>query len=147
MTAINDQLGVSYSLKEHIQDKTDINTVLHYSGMKLPDELPFIIVRSVLSPFSYLSKGKETVKMDFNFEISLYERSLYDLTASQDELRRLLLFGTFPYYTRDGKRVEDGYFESILNNENTVTAEDITDKKRRHKVFFEISVEGTFHKY
>lgn len=147
MADINDQLGIAYSLSKFIEEESGLNSIIHYNGIKLPEELPFVMVRAVLSPHRYISKGRETVATDFNFEISLHDVSLSELTRNQDILRNLFLFEDVLYYSREGKRISDATFTASIRNENHVSAEDITDKTRRHRVYFEITVEGTHHKY
>lgn len=146
MADINDQLGIAFSLRKFIEERTDLDSIIHYNGINLPDELPFVMVRAVLSPHRYISKGRETIATDFNFEISLYDVSLSELTKNQDKLRNLFFFEDIPYYSREGKRISDATFAIEIRNENHVSVEDITDKTRRHRVYFEITVEGTHHK-
>lgn len=146
MSAVNDQMGVAYSLKTFIEEETGMAAVLHYNGMELPSEFPFVKVRSVLSPHFYISKARETVKVDFNFEITLFEGSNFELNKSQVIIRNLLLFKDIPYFDSNGERVEDVFFNVNIRNENQVGAEDITDTTRKHRVYFETTVVGTFHK-
>lgn len=147
MADINDQLGIAFSLRKFIEERTGVDSIIHYNGIKLPGNLPFVKVRAVLSPHRYVSKGRETIATDFNFEISLHDKSFSELTKNQDGLRRLLLFEDIPYYRRNGERVPDASFSAEIRNENHVSAEDITDKTSKHRVYFEITVEGTHHKY
>lgn len=147
MSDVNEQLGIAYSLRTFIEEETGINSIMYYNGIDLPDELPFVMVRSVLSPHTYLSKGRETVLTDFNFEISLYDVSLSELKRNQDLLRRIFFFEEFLYFNSEGERVKGVKFTTILRNDNHVSPEDITDKTRQHRVYFEITVEGAHHKY
>lgn len=146
MKTIDDQLGVAYSLRKHIEGELGIESILHYNGISLPEKLPFVMVRSVLSPHEYLSKARETVKTDFNFEISLYADSSFNLYRYQDSLRRLLLFSDVPYFDGDGNAFERTSFEVAVRNENHITAAALSDKTSTHRVFFEITVEGTYYK-
>ena len=147
MTDINDTLGVAYSLKKAIEDTLLIDTHLHYNGMPTPKTLPHVIIKQMLSPISYVSKARETVAIDMNFEVTIYSNSLSESTAEADALRNLLIFGDFTYYDRLGAKQGDNTFSVEVENVYAPEFTDITDETRRHAVYFMIRVGGTLHKY
>lgn len=139
------QLGLGYSIKSFLERNTGIKTVLHFDGINLPEEKPFILITQMPNGNSFLSKQRETVITVFRFEVGLFERSLADRTKSQDIIRDLFLFEQIPVYDNDGNLTSKAV-EASIRNETPVNSDDITDKTMTHRVYFDIEVQGTKHK-
>lgn len=146
MREVNDQLGLAYSLKMFIEEETSIPSLIHFDGMETPKEKPFTIVKQRSTQTRFISKKKETALNTFSYEIGLFDSSYNERTKHQDELRNLFLFKDIPLFNRDGDRVKGAFFTVELENQTTLDAEDITDETRRHRMYFDIEIEGIIHK-
>lgn len=146
MSAVNDKLGVTYSLVTFLEEEIGVNTVMHYNGMSLPKDLPFIKVRSVTSSHQFLSKSRETVKVEFNHEISVYGKTSSDMARLVADVRKLLLFESIPYHDGTGTKVSGVSFTASIRTEIPIDPKDLGDETRKHRTDFEVSVEGTYYK-
>lgn len=146
MKEVNDHLGLAYSLKKFIESKTGINSVIHFDGLRTPEEKPFTIIKQRSTQTRFISKRKETALNTYSYEVGLFDKSLHERSKHQDELHKLFMFEDIPLYNREGEKVEGAYFTVIVENQTTLDAEDISDETRRHRMYFDLEIEGIIHR-
>lgn len=134
------KLGIMVSLKNAIADEIDINTLVKYGGVVLPDKKPFAYIES-LESFQYVqSKQRESIRKDNRYQIGLYADSLSERMTLQDEISSLLTFSEFTYYDEDGEKTDKTFEVDGDFNEVPIPNDDISNKTNYHRMFFDISV-------
>lgn len=139
------QLGLPYSLRMFLEDRTGIPTILIYDGIDLPDEKPFIEIRQLPNSNTTLSKQRESVEVTYRFQIGLFADSHAERTQRQDEIRDLFLFEDIPLYTNLGE-LTSRFFNVNLTNEVPFEADDLSDKTNTHRVYFDVEITNVTHK-
>jgi hypothetical protein len=139
------QLDLQHSIRTHIATKTGINTVWVYDGVKLPTAKPFVTVEQMQNNTTVISKQREAVRTVYRFQIGLFASSATERARKQDDLKRVLLFDEIELLSATtGDSL--GVFRADLTAEVPLPAEDISDKTKMHRVYFDVEVDVTFNK-
>lgn len=139
------QQGLGYSLEQVIQNTIGIPTVLYFDGMKLPSKKPFLLVEQMQNNFTYLSKGREAVETTYRFQIGIFAESHAQRSTLQDKLRSLFLFEEIPLFDDTGVNTGRVFAVNVVS-EVPITPEDISDKTRTHRLYFDVEVTQIYHK-
>jgi hypothetical protein len=139
------QLNLQHSLRTHIATKTGINTVWVYDGVKLPTAKPFVTVEQMQNNTTVISKQREAVRTVYRFQIGLFASSATERARKQDDLKRVLLFDEIELLSATTGDLL-GVFRADLTAEVPLPAEDISDKTKMHRVYFDVEVDVTFNK-
>jgi hypothetical protein len=140
------QLNLQHSLRTHIANKTGINTVWLYDGVKMPTTKPFITVEQMQNNTTILSKQRESVRTIYRFQVGLFASSAADRARKQDELKRTLLFDKIELIDASTPGKSLGFFNAVITAEVPMPAEDISDETNKHRVYFDVEVDVTFNK-
>lgn len=126
-------LGLQYSVKKFIEDSTDIQTELRRDGMTLPSK-PYMIVTELPSTSYQLSKGKEAVQTKHALQVDMYGESKRDISDMHKEVRDLMMFGRFDYYTEDGVKtdLQLEFDDEII--ESPVFSDEYTKESNHHSM-------------
>jgi hypothetical protein len=139
------QLDLQHSIRTHIATKTGINTVWVYDGVKLPTAKPFVTVEQMQNNTTVISKQREAVRTVYRFQIGLFASSATERARKQDDLKRVLLFDEIELLSATTGDLL-GVFRADLTAEVPLPAEDISDKTKMHRVYFDVEVDVTFNK-
>jgi hypothetical protein len=140
------QLNLQHSLRKHIVDKTGINAVWVYDGVKLPTVKPFITIEQMQNNTSILSKQRESVRTIYRFQIGLFATSATERARKQDELKRVLLFDEIELIDATTPSTSLGFFHADITAEVPMPADDVSDETKKHRVYFDVEVDVTFNK-
>lgn len=139
------QLNLQHSLRKHISDKTGINTVWVYDGVKLPTSKPFITVEQMQNNTTVISKQREAVRTIYRFQIGLFASSTADRARKQDELKRVLLFDKIELIDAMSSQ-SLGFFNADITAEVPMPADDVSDETSKHRVYFDVEIDVTYNK-
>lgn len=140
------QLGVAYSLKKGIEPIVDahigdIEVLVHYDGIKLPENESFVYIKPRTNLYRTLSKGKETVLTDYNFDISIHATTMAIRSKMQTTISDLLTFSEFDAYTDDGELTKETLTADITSEVPLYPEEPSSDTKLNRLYFgVEISI-------
>lgn len=137
-------LGTQYSIKSHLAKTLEVTTVIAFDGMEYPKK-PFITVKQLRTDNTKLSKARETIVVRPSYELGVFGTSLDDRTKMQDHIRTTIMFDDIPAYDNDGNPT-GGSLKADVANEVTLDAEEISDKTKTHRMYFDINVENIMHK-
>lgn len=139
------QLGLTYSVKEFLEKGTGIDVVIQFDGIVLPEEKPFIVVKQMPNSNAIMSKQRETVLTTYRFQVGIFARTLAERTATQDNVRDMFLFDVIPEYDDNGRKTTK-VTQALITGETPLDADDVSDKTKTHRIYFDIEVLGTRHK-
>lgn len=139
------QLNIQHSLRNHVENKTGINTVWVYDGVKLPKSKPFITIEQMQNNTTVISKQREAVRTIHRFQIGLFAGSATDRARKQGELKRVLLFDKIELIDATSG-ISLGFFNADITAEVPMPAEDVSDETKKHRVYFDVEVDVTFNK-
>lgn len=142
MSYIN-QYGLDRSLLFNLRSMfgEDMTVDLKYDGYEIPKTRPLILLEKEQNNFEIVSKGRETVEVIYRYQVGIFSNNSADLSRTQDRLQNLFLFNDFAYYDTSNNNKIVGRFDIILNNVTPVFADDIKDKSKYNRVYFDIEIE------
>jgi hypothetical protein len=140
------QLNIQHSLRTHLASKTGINTVWVFDGVKLPTTKPFITVEQMQNNTTVISKQREAVRTIYRFQIGLFASSAVERSRKQDEIKRVLLFDKIELIDATTPGQSLGFFNADITAEVPMSAEDVSDETKKHRVYFDVEIDVTYNK-
>src|SRR5690625_1219327 len=138
MTAINiEQYGFLVSLKRYFEDKYDIPCDIIYDGYKWRDEKPFMTIEQMQNNYEYNVKRREAVEDVYRVQVGLHASN----GAERMRLQERITIGLW----LDGSEYRSGeetsfFFDVEITGIVRMRSDDITDRGRRHTVYFDIEL-------
>ncbi|MED3649952.1 hypothetical protein [Heyndrickxia sporothermodurans] len=141
------QLNLQYSIIQHITKTTGLQTIWLYDGISLPSAKPFVTVEQMPNNTTILSKQRETIQTTYRFQVGLYANSASERAKLQDRLKSAIMFDRITIYDAENTPTNEvGYFYAQITGETPISPEDISDKTKYHRIYFDIEVDATLHK-
>lgn len=137
------QLDLQHSLRTHLAEKTGLNVVWVYDGVVLPTAKPFITIEQMQNNNEVLSKHREAIRTTYRFQVGLFANSASERARKQDELRRILLRDTIELISTEQVGQSLGFFNATVTAEVPIPADDISDKTKYHRVYFDVEIDAT----
>lgn len=137
------QLDLQHSLRTHLADKTGLPTVWVYDGAQLPKEKPFITIEQMQNNIEILSKQRESIQTIYRFQVGLFADSASERARKQDEIKRILLKDTIELISAETVGQSLGFFNATVTAEVPIPAEDLSDKTKYHRVYFDVEIDAT----
>lgn len=137
------QLDLQHSLRTHLANKTGLNVVWVYDGVVLPNVKPFITIEQMQNNNEVLSKQREAIRTTYRFQVGIFANTASERARKQDELRRILLRDTIELISAEQAGQSLGFFNATVTAEVPIPADDISDKTKYHRVYFDIEVDST----
>jgi len=138
MTAINiEHYGFLVSLKRYFEDKYDIPCDILYDGYKWRDEKPFMTIEQMQNNYEYNVKRREAVEVVYRAQVGLHASNGVERMRLQERINNGLSFDEIEY--RSGEETS-GFFDVEITGIVPMPSDDITDRGRRHTVYFDIEL-------
>lgn len=139
------QLGLTYSLRKFIEGNVDIETIMHYDGIKLPEGGTFVLIKPRSNMYQPIAKARETVQTTYRFEVALFAESLAERSELQDELDDLFMFERMPLFTDEGVLTKRTVEIEVVN-QVPLYPEDVSSETKMHRVYFNLEININRHK-
>src|SRR5690625_2005366 len=138
MTAINiEQYELLEILKRYFEDKYDIPYDINYDSYKWRDEKPFMTIEQMQNNYEYSVKRREAVEVVYRAQVGLHASNGVERMRLQERINNGLLFDGIEYGS-DGET--SGFFDVEITGIIPMPSDDITDRGRRHTVYFDIEL-------
>lgn len=138
-------VGLSYSIKKHVEDYSDIPAIIKFDGVVLPTEKPFVLIEKSMDSNFQAAKQRETIRTVARFQVGIFADTSYGLSDYILRLSDSFLFKELAYYDEDGTKTgryfvfEPDFKVTQLNNGNT------SDETKNHRAYFDLEI--VFHKH
>lgn len=134
------QLGVAYSIKQGIEPMVgDYKVLVHYDGLSLPKDKSFVHIKPRTNLYRTISKGKETIVTDYNFDISIHATSMYIRSELQTKISDLLTFSEFDLYT-DGGELTSGTMSADITSEVPLYPEEPSSDTDLNRLYIGVEI-------
>src|SRR5690625_2650081 len=138
MTVFNiEQYGFLVSLKRYFEDKHSLPCDIIYDGYKMRDEKPFMTIEQMPNNYEYNVKRREAVEVVYRAQVGLHASNGVERTRLQERIDNGLWFDGIEY--RSGEETS-GFFDVEITGKIPMRSDYITDRGRRHTVYFDIEL-------
>ena len=137
------QHEVTYSLIEHLRKEIGVNAYWIYDGVVLPDDTqkPYITVEQLQNDNDVLSKNREAVRTIMRYQVGLFAKTASERARKQDEIRETLMFDSiYLLDTTTNPPPVVGEIIALVTAETPISPENIADKSKYHRVYFDVEV-------
>ncbi len=137
--------GLNRSLLMHLRTRfPDAKVDLHFDGYKYPEQRPLILVESMPSNFSNISKQREGMLATYRYQVGLFDSNSVNLSITKERLQNVFMFDRFAFYdTLKSPAKKSGYFYCELSAVTPIPADDITKQSEYNRVYFDVEITTT----
>lgn len=143
------QHEIQWSLIDHLKKRTGLPVIWIYDGVTLPGEegKPYITVEQMQNANVNISKMREAISVTHRFQVGLFAKTGSDRARKQDIVKRVMMFDDIPLWDTS-KDVPDviGKFNAVITSETPISPENIADKSKYHRIYFDVEVLAVMHR-
>lgn len=137
------QMGLNYSFKKLIDDQSDYDAIIYYDGIELSGkDNPFVLIKPGTNVNRTLSKRKETVAVDYKYDLEIRASSMRERSEMQRDIGNLVLFSDITLYDDDGEDTGK-VFEADITSEVPLYPEELNKDSDKFRLYLETEVTDT----